>query len=131
MQVIQRRLSSANVCFAMSASAGSPRVAAEVLTGVGYYEISLTEFSIEPGMLPRVITGFDALDSWSVGYMRQDAYHAMARAGRAKDAPAIPLALELPVLSGQPVLRVQDVLGRTFFFEMMLDASGTPSEESL
>lgn len=124
MQVIRRRLRDANVSYEAPPSNGNPLIVGKATIGVGYYEVTLETFSIESGLLPRVPAGFDALDDWSVGYMRDGAYQAMAHAARTKENPQIRLSLELPVLSGQPMLRAQDILGRSFFYELQMDEPG-------
>ncbi len=119
--VIRRRLAGANITYHAEACEGAPFVAARALVGVGYYEVELTDYRLEPGVSPRAFQGMEALDGWAVGYLRGDAFFLMAEERRTLDAPSLTCRLRLPVLTGTPVLRVGDVLGRSFYFELDKD----------
>ncbi|MEF9973192.1 MAG: site-specific DNA-methyltransferase [Clostridia bacterium] len=121
LYVIRRRLCGAPVEYHAGDCPGAPIVSARALIGVGYYEVELTAFQMEKGVAVRVMSDFEALDNWSVGYLRDGAYCPLAQEWRARSAPALTLKLRLPVLTGTPVLRVGDVLGRYFYYGLDKD----------
>ena len=92
---------------------------ADVQPGIGYYEIELKAFDwnvplpdsafCQPAGLS--IAGLDAIDQWSVGFVRDGAYRAYASCARRKQTPALHTMLELPLLRGQVAISLVDVLG--------------------
>lgn len=95
------------------------RLQAEAVPGIGYYEIELKAFDAalrlpegavcQPSGLQ--IAGLDAIDQWSVGFLRDGAYRAYVSAARRKQTPALQTLLELPLLRGQVAISIVDVLG--------------------
>ena len=118
LQVIRRRLEGARAEFIAPPVEGQPRVSARLEPGIAYYEVTLEDFRIEDGLCDRAFEGLDAADNWAVGYLRDGAFIRFAAAMRSRGRPALPTALQLPVLGGQACLRVEDVLGRRFFFAL-------------
>lgn len=118
LHVARARLLGANVQYRMIPSEGAPEVAADGFSGVGYYHLTMRAYQPETGLLARTFSGLDALDSWAAGYLRDGAFHVMAQASRSHAQPALPAELRLPVLSGEPALRVSDVLGRSFYYRI-------------
>ena len=96
------------------------RLEAEMLPGIGYYEIELQRY--DPALVfpedarlhPKglAIEGLDAIDQWSVGFIRDGAYKTYVSSARRKQTPALKTLLELPLLRGQVALSIVDVLGR-------------------
>ena len=84
--------------------------------GIAYYDVALTRYQPENGLCARAFAGLDAVDSWSVGYLRDGVFVGMAHDVRLRHAPALKRVLQLPVLEGQPCIRVNDVLGRYFYY---------------
>ncbi|MEG2860037.1 MAG: site-specific DNA-methyltransferase, partial [Clostridia bacterium] len=121
LYVIRRRLCGAPIEYHMGDCPGAPLVSARAMVGVGYYEVELTAFQMEKGVAARVMNDFEALDNWSVGYLREGVYCSLAQERRARMTPALTLKLRLPVLTGTPVLRVGDVLGRYFYYGLDKD----------
>ncbi len=121
LHVIRRRMLGANVTYNQQPAVGVPRVDVRMETGVGFYELDLDAYDLETGLIARSLPGLDALDAWSVGYMRDGAYVAMATAQRSKAEPKLKTHLQLPVLGGDTVIRTQDVLGRGFYYIMEKD----------
>lgn len=121
LHTVRRRLTGAAVEYTAGPCPGTPQVKARALVGVGYYEVELTEYQVEGGVSARTFIGMDALDNWAVGYVRGGAFQPMAQEVRSKAQPALALKLRLPVLTGTPVVRVGDVLGRYFYYELDKD----------
>jgi len=92
---------------------------ADMVPGIGYYEIELKKFEaalrfpkgtvFSPAGLQ--IDGLDAIDQWSVGFLRDGAYKTYVSSARRKQTPALRTLLELPLLRGQVALSIVDVLG--------------------
>ena len=120
LNIARRRLCGAQYAMEYPAFAGEPVCEAIATPGVGFYHVTLERFALEPGVGGRSFEGLDCVDNWSVGYIREGAYFAMAEAARTRRAPILPDALDAPVYSGQLALCVSDVTGRSFFY--LLDA---------
>ena len=90
------------------------------MPGIGYYEIELQNY--EPDLaFPEGtrftpaglrVEGLDAIDQWSVGFLRDGAYKVYVSNARRKQTPALRTLLELPLLRGQAAISIVDVLGR-------------------
>jgi len=116
LQVTRRRLTGRTASYIAPPCQGEPEIDASVEPGIAYYDVSLLKYQPEPGVSARTFTGLDAVDSWSVGYLRDGVFLAMAHDVRLRHAPALKRVLQLPVLEGQPCIRVGDVLGRYFYY---------------
>lgn len=92
---------------------------ADLLPGIGYYEITLQNFmpafSLPEGTVCQpeelVVDGMDAIDQWSVGFLRDGAYRAYVSTARRKQDPKLETMLELPLFRGQVAISLVDVLG--------------------
>lgn len=93
---------------------------AGLVPGIGYYEISLLRYdaaltlpegvSCHPkGLCPQ---GLDAVDQWSVGFLRDGVYKAYVSSARRRQTPQLRTRMELPLLRGQVAISLVDVLGR-------------------
>ena len=58
-----------------------------------------------------VVDGMDAIDQWSVGFLRDGAYRAYVSTARRKQDPKLETMLELPLFRGQVAISLVDVLG--------------------
>ncbi len=116
LQVSRRRLNGCTAAFTAPPCAGEPEVDIEAEPGIAYYDVTLTKYMPEPGVSARSFSGLDAVDNWSVGYLRDGVFVAMANDVRLRHSPALKKVLQLPVLEGQPCIRVNDVLGRYFYY---------------
>ncbi len=124
LQTARRRMNGANAAFTAPACAGSPCVEASVDPGIAFYDVRLEKYEVEPGVCARSFSGLDAVDNWSVGYLRGGVYVSMACDFRLRQKPSLAQVLQLPVLEGAPCLRVGDVLGRYFYYLIDFDAEG-------
>ena len=118
LNIARRRLQGAQYALEYPPFEGAPVCEASAAPGVGFYHIALERFELEAGAAARPFSGLDAVDNWSVGYVRDGDYHAMAEAVRTKRSPALPDALDAPVYSGQLALCVSDVTGRSFCYAL-------------
>ena len=116
LQVTRRRLTGRTAAFVAPPCQGEPEIEASVTPGIAYYDVSLDRYQPEAGVSARAFQDLDAVDSWSVGYLRDGVFLAMAHDVRLRHAPALKRVLQLPVLEGQPCIRVGDVLGRYFYY---------------
>ena len=116
LQVTRRRLTGRTATFIAPPCEGEPEIDASVVPGIAYYDVTLEKYQPEEGASARTFNGLDAVDSWSVGYLRDGVFLAMAHDVRLRHAPALKRVLQLPVLEGQPCIRVGDVLGRYFYY---------------
>ncbi len=115
-QTVRKRLMSAQMLFDAPSSEGAPEADCSLLTGVGFYELTLDRFQLEDGIAARKFSGLDGVDNWGAGYLRGGAFHLMAREERTQRSPALTGRLSLPVFEGAPAVRVGDVLGRAFYY---------------
>lgn len=92
---------------------------ADIMTGLGYYEVQLLDYTL-PGGLPEDavlqprdlrISGLDAVDQWSVGFLRNGVFNVYASTARRKQTPVLDASLELPLLRGNVAISIVDVLG--------------------
>ena len=116
LQVTRRRLTGREATYVAPPCQGTPEIDASVEPGIAYYDVTLEKYQPEPGVSARSFAGLDAVDSWSVGYLRDGVFVAMAHDVRLRHSPALKRVLQLPVLEGQPCIRVGDVLGRYFYY---------------
>jgi hypothetical protein len=58
------------------------------------------------------VEGLDAVDQWSVGFLRDGVYKAYASSARLRQSPQLRTMLELPLLRGQVAISIVDALGR-------------------
>ncbi len=94
-------------------------VDAALYPGIGYYDVRLNDYTLPKGALadagasPKGMTlaALDAVDQWSVGFLRGNVFECYASAARRKQTPALPETLQLPLLRGRVAILIVDVLG--------------------
>jgi len=118
LQTTRRRMNGANVTYTAPDCAGAPIVEASVSAGIGFYDVKLERYEVEPGVCARLFSGLDAVDNWALGYLREGVFRSMASDFRLRQKPELAEVLQLPVLEGVPCLRVGDVLGRYFYYAL-------------
>ena len=116
LQVSRRRLIGANVRYSAPPSQGNPEVELSIVPAIAYYEVTLEKYQLESGLIASSLTGLDAVDGWSAGYLRDGVFVAMTHDNRSRHQPRLKGVLQLPVLSGVPCVRVTDVMGRVFYY---------------
>lgn len=117
--IARRRLFGSECELAFPAAEGDPVCRASIAPGIGFYQVTLEEFTLEAGVLNRELRGLDAVDNWSVGYLRKDGYHCMVDSARRRRVPGIASTLAAPVYEGELALCVSDVLGRSFYYRIV------------
>ncbi len=118
LNIARRRLFGAEYALEYPAFDGNPVCQAHAVPGIGFYHVTLERFELEEGVVGRHLDGLDGVDAWSVGYLRDGAYIAMAESVRTKRNPAIRMSLDAPAYSGRLALCVSDVTGRSFCYEI-------------
>lgn len=118
LNIARRRLKGAQYELEYAPFEGEPVCEASATPGVGFYHVTLDRFDLEEGACNRSFSGMDGVDNWSVGYIRNGEYHAMALAARTKRNPKLADMLDAPVYSGQLAICVSDVTGRCFCYEI-------------
>ena len=119
LNIARRRLKGSSYTLTFPPFEGNPTVSATMYPGVGFYHITLEEFIPASGALPREFDGLDAVDNWSVGYLREDGYHCMAESARTRSHPALKTTLDAPVYAGDLAMCVSDVSGRCFYYRIV------------
>ena len=114
MNTTRRRLLDAELDVFAPECEGDPDVQAELRHGIAFYEVELTKY--DPVYGEMEFAGLDAVDNWSVGYLRDGRFIAENHAVRTRRKPALPTVLELPVYEGAAAIRITDVYGRDFYY---------------
>ena len=119
VNIARRRLAGADYAIQtppLAESAQAPACGASIRTGVGFFHVFLEGFDADiPGM-PEGHAPLDAVDNWSVGYMRPEGYRVMAEFARSRKEGALRRELAVPVYGGELAVCVGDVTGRSFYY---------------
>ena len=121
LNIARRRLTGADWRILADAAPDhgeAPACEAEVQAGVGFYHVLLHDFQANIPALPAGAGPLDAVDNWSVGYLRPEGYVVMAEFARSKRRPELETELAVPAYSGQLALRVNDVTGRGWLYAL-------------
>jgi len=119
LNIARRRLAGADYSLLFDAEDKTDSVcAATVHAGVGFYHVLLEDFSVEIPGLPELSDPMDAVDNWSVGYMRDDGYRVMAEFARSKREGALKRELAVPAYAGELALCVSDITGISRYFAL-------------
>lgn len=125
LYTVRKRMEGANMVIEAPPCEGAPDVEANVFIGVGFYEISLTHFQLEPGLASGAPEGMNGLDNWAAGYLRDGAFRCMARDERTRQNGALNGTISLPIYEGPLMLRAGDVLGRYFYYIVNVEQAET------
>ena len=119
LNIIRRRLTGADYRIELGEAIPSARAcSATVRTGIGFYHVTLEGFEADiPGM-PAGASGLDAVDNWSVGYLRPEGYKVLARFARTRRSCELATELAVPVYAGELVLCVGDVSGQSCYYAL-------------
>lgn len=120
VNIARRRLKGADYRIVMDAppAGEAPLCAADVQPGVGFYHVVLKRFELESEKLPESAAPLDAVDNWSVGYLRDGVYQVMAEFARDKREPALRRELAVPAYSGRLAICVGDVFGGSHYYAL-------------
>ncbi len=118
MNIARRRLFGSHFELNFEPFEGQPECRASVAPGIGFYRVTLESFALEEGFSNRDFTDLNAVDNWSVGYLREDGYHCMDDSVRRKGAPELQTTLSAPIYDGTLAMCVSDVFGRSFYYRI-------------
>ena len=117
VSVTRKRLAAQRIPFDLDApcETAPARVGLRLFPGIAFSDICLDEFA--PSLpLPDGVTGLDAVDQWSAGFLEGTVFRSCADAARTQKTPALARALQIPIISGVPAVLISDVLGRRWCF---------------
>ena len=86
-------------------------VEAEVFPAISSYTVRLISFENEAAQAAG-ISGLDAVDQWSCGFVQGDTYRPCAASVRSVATPALAATLEMPVCAGEPCIMIVRYLGQ-------------------
>ena len=118
LNTARRRLSGADYRLLLDGGwvAEAPACCADVRAGVGFYHVYLDQFDAQIPGLPEDAGPLDAVDNWSVGYMRPEGYQVMSEFARSRREGELRRELAAPAYGGELTLCVSDVTGRSFYY---------------
>ena len=119
LNIVRRRLAGSDYSLFLNDQNEPKSVcSASVHAGVGFYHVILEDFSADIPNLPKLEDPMDAVDNWSVGYLRDDGYHVMAEFARSRREGALKRELAVPAYAGKLAMCVADITGRSHFFAL-------------
>ena len=121
VNIARRRLAGANYAIQTPPLTDSDRVPvceAGIRAGVGFFHVCLERFEAGIPAMPEGHAPMDAVDNWSVGYLRPEGYRVMAEFARSRKEGALRRELAVPVYGGDLALCVGDVTGRSFYYAL-------------
>ena len=90
------------------------QVEAEVYPGIAFRDVRLVSYAPPSGP----VTGLDAVDQWSAGFIEDGVFLPQVHAARRKQTPALPDYLQLPRLRGVPAILIMDIYGHCTVWRM-------------
>lgn len=91
------------------------RVEAEVFPAITSYTVRLIDFE-SPEAKAAGITGLDAVDSWSAGFVQGDVFRSSVVSTRSVSRPKLGTMVEMPVCAGEPCVMIVDIWGNRRFY---------------
>lgn len=124
VNILRRRLKGADYRIVLDGGQRpeeTPACDARVQSGVGFYHVQLEDFRAGLSCMPEGARPLDAVDNWSVGFLRPEGYQVMAEFARSKRCGALDRELAVPAYAGELALCVGDVTGRSFYYALDRD----------
>ena len=119
VNIARRRLAGADYGIKLPRSVdAAPACEASIRAGVGFFHVALEGFDADIPGLPEGRAPMDAVDNWSVGYLRPEGYRIMAEFARSRKSGDLRRELAVPVYGGELALCVGDVTGRSFYYAL-------------
>ncbi len=115
LTVTRKRLLDTAMTLEQPCGCEGANMAADFVPGIAFHDVRLTDYTTPPGC---EISGLDAVDQWSVGFLRGDVFEAQASAARRRHTPDLPDFLQLPQLRGVPAILIVDVYGNRTLWRM-------------
>lgn len=106
----RKRLTDAALAVDWPFGAPGAELEAEVLPGVGFYDVHLLRYA-PPGGEREGVPGLDALDQWAVGFIKEGVFLTQDLSCRSRRNPVLNDVLLLPQLRGVPAILTIDVWG--------------------
>ena len=105
------------VAYAVEAPCGADdcRVEAEVFPAISSYTVRLVSFESEAAK-EKGVTGFDAVDQWSAGFVQGDVFRSCVVSARSVATPQLKMMVEMPVCAGEPCVMIVDIFGNRRFY---------------
>ena len=91
------------------------RVEAEVFPAISSYTVRLTGFECDAAR-EAGISGLDAVDQWSAGFVQGDVYRSCVVSARSVSTPKLQTMMEMPVCAGEPCVMIADIWGNRRFY---------------
>ena len=91
------------------------RVEAEVFPAISSYTVRLISFECDAAR-EAGITGLDAVDQWSAGFVQGDVYRSCVVSARSVSTPKLQTMMEMPVCAGEPCVMIVDIWGNRRFY---------------
>ena len=88
---------------------------AEVFPAITSYTVRLIDFE-SPEAKAAGITGLDAVDSWSAGFVQGDVFRSSVVSARSVSKPKLETMVEMPVCAGEPCVMIVDIWGNRRFY---------------
>ena len=119
----RKRLLEGPVAIDWPATLDQSRLFARVDNGLGFYDITIDEFRLDPdgeATLVKEPAGFplkslDSVDHWSAGLYKNSVFYPHAHGLRTTDQE-LPRTLTVPMLTGQVAIEVVDILCRKHLY---------------
>ncbi len=110
----RRRMQGASYCVSAEPDMEAPDIVCSLIArGISEVEV---RFEGIWDWQDEEIYGFERVDGWAAGYIRDGVFEAMHAQQRTRQKPGIEFSAILPVLEGDLAVRVNDVYGRTTFY---------------
>lgn len=90
-------------------------VEAEVFPAISSYTVHLMAFE-SAAAREAGITGLDAVDRWSAGFVQGDVYRGCVSSVRSVATPRLASTMEMPVCAGEPCMMIVDIWGNRRFY---------------
>lgn len=105
------------VCYDVEAPCGEDDcfVEAEVFPAITSYTVRLISFDSVQAR-EAGISGLDAVDQWSAGFVQGDMYRSCVASVRTVTTPKLQMTMEMPVCAGEPCIMIVDIWGNRRFY---------------
>ena len=118
LAVARKRLLGFDMEIDAPASPDDAALEAQVYPALGFSTVALREFAPQRQAKGVTLGPMDAVDQWSVGFVREGTFHVAASEARSKAAPALTGELELPMVEGRASVEIIDIWGERHFYRL-------------
>ncbi|MDO4740040.1 MAG: site-specific DNA-methyltransferase [Eubacteriales bacterium] len=111
---LRRRMAGARMEVEAEPDMDAPELECRLIAqGIGDLEVEILGLGPAP---EGQVQGLERMDGWAAGYLRGGEFHCAAQQQRTRMKPELALRATVPVLEGEPAVRVNDVYGRTAYY---------------